>query len=143
MRSSSTRRTVPRTRSRSSTKPGNTPTNGSGFGPTAWPPGSGHTAPARRPSSRSTSTAAAASATQFTLWTAEHIGIQADDRVAQRTPVAWDIALVEPFLAFDRGASVVVVSTEATADPATLIETVNEHRITVLWLVPSLLGVHL
>jgi amino acid adenylation domain-containing protein len=82
-------------------------------------------------------------ATEFTRWAAGHTGIEADDRVAQRTPVAWDAALVELFMAFDRGASAVVVSTEAMADPATLIETVNTHRITFLLLVPSLLAVHL
>jgi amino acid adenylation domain-containing protein len=75
-------------------------------------------------------------------WSERDLGLRAADRVAQRTPVAFDAALWEIFAPLACGAGVVIVP-DAAKDPAVLESAVIAQSITVLQLVPSLLGANM
>ncbi|WP_338743672.1 amino acid adenylation domain-containing protein [Actinomadura luteofluorescens] len=74
-------------------------------------------------------------------WAVEAFGLRPGDRVAQRTPVAFDAALWELFAPLSCGAAVVTVPLGADRDIAALETVLAEHAVTVLQVVPSLLAV--
>lgn len=77
--------------------------------------------------------------TQFCAWHGRHIGLTAGDRMAQRSPLSVDGTFIELAMAYAVGAAVVVVPTEAVIDPDTFADVCTRHRISVAYLVPSLL----
>jgi amino acid adenylation domain-containing protein len=93
-----------------------------------------------RPKGVDVSHAALANLVRFS---ADRLGLGPADRVAQRTPVAFDAGLWEIFAPLACGATVVVLPPAATRDPAVLAGELDRHRITVLQMVPSLVGAHL
>ncbi|SNR35504.1 non-ribosomal peptide synthetase [Actinomadura mexicana] len=74
-------------------------------------------------------------------WAVEAFGLRPGDRVAQRTPVAFDAALWEFFAPLSCGAAVVTVPSGADRDIAALETVLTEGAVTVLQVVPSLLAV--
>ncbi|MFL6120972.1 amino acid adenylation domain-containing protein, partial [Actinophytocola sp.] len=76
-------------------------------------------------------------------WSGERLGLRRSDRVAQRTPVAFDAGLWEIVAPLACGAVVVVVPTETSKEPAALRAAITGQSISVIQLVPSLLGAHL
>jgi amino acid adenylation domain-containing protein len=82
-----------------------------------------------------------ASVVSHMRWAVESLGLGPGDRVAQRTPVAFDAAVWELFAPLAGGAAVVIVSAEASRDMGSLETVLREHEVTVLQVVPSLLAV--
>ncbi|MFD8850743.1 amino acid adenylation domain-containing protein [Streptomyces sp. NPDC059604] len=76
-------------------------------------------------------------------WSATGLGLRPGDRIAQRTPVAFDAGMWEVFGPLAAGAALVVTPSRANREPAVLAEALRRHRISVLQLVPALLAAHL
>lgn len=66
-------------------------------------------------------------------------GMTEQDTLAQTAGISFDISVWQTVTALFIGAKVAVVSTEVTKDPQALFAAVNDHGITVLQIVPSLL----
>ena len=74
------------------------------------------------------------------LWMQAEHPIGARDAVLQKTPYSFDASLWEIFVPLATGARLVLARPGAHGDVAALARGVAEHGITVLQLVPSLLG---
>ncbi|UUU22856.1 non-ribosomal peptide synthetase [Streptomyces sp. DSM 40750] len=72
-------------------------------------------------------------------WRVRAHGLGPGDRVLHKTPLTFDAAGWEIFAPLAGGGTVVMAPTGAERDPALLVRTVNEHRVTVLQVVPSVL----
>ncbi|WP_051966790.1 amino acid adenylation domain-containing protein [Kitasatospora mediocidica] len=81
-----------------------------------------------------------AAVTNYARHQAESFALGPDDRVAQRAPYTSDAALSELVMAFAVGAAVVVLPLEALATPDAFARTLEQHRISMLTIVPSLLA---
>lgn len=81
-----------------------------------------------------------AAVTRYARHQAECFGLTPKDRIAQRTPYTSDAALYELGTAFAVGAAAVVVPLSALATPTTFAQAMEQDRISVLTLVPSLLA---
>ncbi|MBS0348502.1 MAG: amino acid adenylation domain-containing protein [Proteobacteria bacterium] len=68
------------------------------------------------------------------------LGIRADDRIYQGFSVAFDMSFEEIWIAYLVGASLWIAPQEITADPDALPKALQEHGITVLHAVPTLLA---
>lgn len=77
------------------------------------------------------------------LWMKEHYGIDADDRILQKTPVTFDVSVWEFFLPLISGATLVMAPPESHKDPAWLADILREQAVTTLHFVPSMLAVFL
>jgi len=76
-------------------------------------------------------------------WMRTHYGVQADDRILQKTPATFDVSVWEFFLPLISGATLVVAPPEAHRDPLALAALIREHSITTLHFVPSMLAAFL
>jgi len=65
--------------------------------------------------------------------------LAADDRVLQKTPLSFDASVWEFYAPLLAGATLVMAGPEAHRDPAELLRTVADERITILQLVPAYL----
>ena len=74
------------------------------------------------------------------LWLHDEFPLGSDDAVLQKTPASFDASVWEIFLPLAVGARLVLARPGAHGDVSYLAGTVAERRITVLQLVPSLLG---
>ncbi|HYG64275.1 MAG TPA: AMP-binding protein, partial [Thermoanaerobaculia bacterium] len=74
------------------------------------------------------------------LWMAAAFPLAEDDAVLQKTPFGFDASIWELFLPLLTGSRLVMAPPGAHRDPAALTRSVAAHGITVLQLVPSLLG---
>ncbi|GGN88978.1 non-ribosomal peptide synthetase [Nocardia rhizosphaerihabitans] len=72
-------------------------------------------------------------------WMREYVGVDADDRVLQKTPVSFDVSVWELFLPLVVGARVVVAEPGGHRDPGYLAELINSAGVTVTHFVPSML----
>ncbi|GGN88982.1 non-ribosomal peptide synthetase [Nocardia rhizosphaerihabitans] len=72
-------------------------------------------------------------------WMREYIGLDADDRVLQKTPVSFDVSVWELFLPLVVGARVVVAEPGGHRDPGYLAELVRRAAVSVAHFVPSML----
>jgi len=72
-------------------------------------------------------------------WMAEEFPLAADDRVLQKTPVAFDASVWEFWAPLMAGATLVMASPEAHRDPGVLARECEAGGITTLQLVPALL----
>ncbi|HST58816.1 MAG TPA: amino acid adenylation domain-containing protein [Longimicrobium sp.] len=72
-------------------------------------------------------------------WMQRRFPLGVDDRVLQKTPFSFDASVWEFYAPLLAGATLVVAGPEAHRDPAELARAVQDERITVLQLVPSLL----
>jgi len=77
------------------------------------------------------------------LWMREQFPLSGSDRVLQKTPFSFDASLWEFFLPLFSGAQLVLARPSGHQDSAYLVEAVRQHQITILQLVPSMLGVFL
>ena len=74
------------------------------------------------------------------LWMQRTFPLSSDDAVLQKTPYGFDASLWEIFLPLLTGALLVVAEPEGHRDAAYLAAAVVDRRITVLQLVPTVLG---
>ncbi|GAA5231522.1 amino acid adenylation domain-containing protein [Verticiella sediminum] len=77
------------------------------------------------------------------LWMREHYGIDASERILQKTPSTFDVSVWEFFLPLLCGATLVVAPPEAHRDPAWLARLLVEERVSTLHFVPSMLAAFL
>ncbi|ORT61436.1 hybrid non-ribosomal peptide synthetase/type I polyketide synthase [Streptomyces sp. CB03238] len=77
------------------------------------------------------------------LWKQEYYGLTPDDRVLQKTPFSFDVSVWEFFWPLMTGARMVVARPEGHKDPEYLSTLIQEHGITTLHFVPSMLRVFL
>ncbi len=73
-------------------------------------------------------------------WMGRAFPLGAQDRVLQKTPVSFDASVWEFWAPLLSGATLVVAPPEVHRDPGALARMVAQERITVLQVVPSLLG---
>lgn len=74
-------------------------------------------------------------------WATQELAIDAGDRVLQQTSIAFDVSVMEIFLPLVSGATLVIPESGGPTDAPTLISNLRTHRITHLFLVPSMLRV--
>ncbi|MFJ8545471.1 amino acid adenylation domain-containing protein [Streptomyces sp. NPDC093586] len=72
-------------------------------------------------------------------WTVRRQGLGPADRMVQKTVLTFDAAALELFAPLVAGGTVVMAPQGAEADPALLVRTIAEQRVTVLQGVPSVL----
>ncbi|MDR6232870.1 amino acid adenylation domain-containing protein/non-ribosomal peptide synthase protein (TIGR01720 family) [Pseudomonas psychrotolerans] len=72
-------------------------------------------------------------------WMQDAYGLDANDRVLQKTPFSFDVSVWEFFWPLMTGARLVVAAPGDHRDPARLVETINREGITTLHFVPSML----
>ncbi|TCP57969.1 amino acid adenylation domain-containing protein [Tumebacillus sp. BK434] len=77
------------------------------------------------------------------LWMQEMYGLDATDRVLQKTPFSFDVSVWEFFWPLFTGACLVVALPEGHKDSAYLRDLISTARITTLHFVPSMLQVFL
>jgi amino acid adenylation domain-containing protein len=75
----------------------------------------------------------------FAAWAAGEFAVRGSDRVAQLAPLIFDLSTFDLFASAHAGASVHLVGRKAAMFPAQLRAFVDDHRITVVYAVPSLL----
>ncbi|HEX8212567.1 MAG TPA: amino acid adenylation domain-containing protein [Longimicrobium sp.] len=73
-------------------------------------------------------------------WMQDALPLGADDRVLQKTPFGFDASVWELFAPLLAGARLVLARPGGERDPEYLVRTVAEQGVTVLQVVPSLLG---
>ncbi|MFD7325292.1 amino acid adenylation domain-containing protein [Streptomyces sp. NPDC059875] len=73
-------------------------------------------------------------------WMQGEYGLDADDRVLQKTPSSFDVSVWEFFWALVEGATVVLARPDGHRDPAYLAELIRTERITTTHFVPSMLA---
>ncbi|OIN46674.1 non-ribosomal peptide synthetase [Pseudomonas azotoformans] len=72
-------------------------------------------------------------------WMQQAYGLDASDAVLQKTPFSFDVSVWEFFWPLMTGARLVVAAPGEHREPARLIETIGQQRITTLHFVPSML----
>ncbi|MGP4029202.1 amino acid adenylation domain-containing protein [Actinomadura sp. 3N407] len=77
------------------------------------------------------------------LWTQDRYGLDASDRVLQKTPSGFDVSVWEFFWPLIAGAGLVMARPGGHRDPAYLVETIEREGITTVHFVPSMLGAFL
>ncbi len=74
-------------------------------------------------------------------WISDRFGICADDTVLLKTPFTFDVSVWELFAPLASGARLVVASADGHRDPQYLAETIDEHAVSLVSFVPSMLDV--
>ncbi len=77
------------------------------------------------------------------LWMQDAYALQADDRVLQKTPFSFDVSVWEFFWPLLTGAQMVIAKPEGHKDPDYLRAIIDQHQITTLHFVPSMLNAFL
>jgi amino acid adenylation domain-containing protein len=72
-------------------------------------------------------------------WMQDAYGLDTNDRVLQKTPATFDVSVWEFFWPIMTGAAVVLAQPGGHRDPAYLMRTIRNERITTLHFVPSML----
>ncbi|MBV4490402.1 non-ribosomal peptide synthetase [Pseudomonas oryzicola] len=72
-------------------------------------------------------------------WMQKAYGLDASDRVLQKTPFSFDVSVWEFFWPLMTGARLVVAQPGAHRDPQLLVDTINHYGISTLHFVPSML----
>lgn len=73
------------------------------------------------------------------LWMQDHYGLEARDRILQKTPYSFDVSVWEFFTPLACGASLVIAEPGGHRDAGYLISLIQAERITALHFVPSML----
>lgn len=76
-------------------------------------------------------------------WRRQNNPLRPTDRIAQRASISYDVAIAEIFEPLLSGASLIILDDEVVKDPILLINTLSDHAVTHLEVVPSLLKVML
>nr|WP_232370323.1 non-ribosomal peptide synthetase [Xenorhabdus lircayensis] len=74
------------------------------------------------------------------LWMQDAYPLTTDDVVLQKTPCSFDVSVWEFFWPLMAGAQLVMAPPEAHRDPATLLQLIDDYRVTTLHFVPSMLA---
>ncbi|RMT98578.1 hypothetical protein ALP39_01140 [Pseudomonas marginalis pv. marginalis] len=77
----------------------------------------------------------------FTAWFKRCMGLDAQSRVLQFSPLSFDSSLIDIFPALIAGAELVVPSEEQRRDPHQLLELLHKHCVTHAFLPPALLNI--
>ncbi len=77
------------------------------------------------------------------LWAQETYRLTAQDRVLQKTPMAFDVSVWEFFLPLLAGAQLVMARPQGHQDPSYLAEVIESEGITTMHFVPSMLQLFL
>ncbi len=77
------------------------------------------------------------------LWMQAHYGIDASDRILQKTPATFDVSVWEFFLPMIAGAELVMAPPDAHRDPTAIARLIRERGITTCHFVPSMLSAFL
>lgn len=77
------------------------------------------------------------------LWMQEEYGLDASDRILQKTPISFDVSVWELFWPLQVGARLFMAKPGGHRDSAYLVKTILEWGITTLHFVPSMLAVFL
>lgn len=77
------------------------------------------------------------------LWMQAHYGIDAGDRILQKTPATFDVSVWEFFLPMIAGAELVMAPPGAHRDPAAIAGLIRAHGVTTCHFVPSMLSAFL
>ncbi|MCX8995983.1 amino acid adenylation domain-containing protein [Rhizobiaceae bacterium BDR2-2] len=77
------------------------------------------------------------------VWMRDHYGVDATDRILQKTPATFDVSVWEFFLPLIAGATLIVAPPGAHRDPAAIAALIRDERITTLHFVPSMLSAFL
>ncbi|CCJ08167.1 non-ribosomal peptide synthetase [Methylocystis sp. SC2] len=73
-------------------------------------------------------------------WMQHEYRLSADDVVLQKTPSSFDVSVWEFFWPLMTGARLVVAPPDAHRDPRELLRLIQEHRVSVIHFVPSMLA---
>ncbi|TLG75096.1 non-ribosomal peptide synthetase [Methylocystis sp. B8] len=73
-------------------------------------------------------------------WMQHEYRLTADDVVLQKTPSSFDVSVWEFFWPLITGACLVVAPPEAHRDPRALLRLIQDHRVSVIHFVPSMLA---
>lgn len=76
-------------------------------------------------------------------WMQNQFGLRSDDVILQKTPVSFDVSVWELFWWPFAGASVVLLAPGAEREPAQILATVQQHRVTHMHFVPTMLDAFL
>ncbi|KAF0813911.1 Plipastatin synthase subunit D [Andreprevotia sp. IGB-42] len=76
-------------------------------------------------------------------WMQNQFGLTADDVILQKTPVSFDVSVWELFWWPFAGASVVLLAPGAEKEPAQILATLKQHRVTHMHFVPTMLDAFL
>jgi amino acid adenylation domain-containing protein len=76
-------------------------------------------------------------------WMQETYGLEADDRVLQKTPYSFDVSVWELFWPLLTGAALVMAKPGGHKDSAYLVDVIGTQRITTVHFVPAMLNVFL
>ncbi|MFD6895223.1 amino acid adenylation domain-containing protein, partial [Rhodococcus sp. NPDC060086] len=82
-----------------------------------------------------------AAAVNQIAWISDRFGIGAADTVLLKTPFTFDVSVWELFAPLACGARLVVASANGHKDPQYLAETIDEHAVSLVSFVPSMLDV--
>ncbi|MDT0494369.1 amino acid adenylation domain-containing protein [Streptomyces griseus] len=74
------------------------------------------------------------------MWMQRRYPIGPGDTLLQKTPISFDVSVWELLWWAVQGARVVLLPPGAEKDPAQIVRTVREHRVSVIHFVPSMLG---
>jgi len=77
------------------------------------------------------------------LWMQHAYGLNGSDRVLQKTPYSFDVSVWEFFWPLMTGACLVVAKPEGHKDPNYIRDLIQQHKITTLHFVPSMLRIFL
>ncbi|MEU0398710.1 amino acid adenylation domain-containing protein [Streptomyces sp. NPDC006197] len=73
-------------------------------------------------------------------WLEQTYPVEPSDKILLRTSISFDVSVWELMLSVLSGATAHVVSSDASKDPAHLVDVMDRHGITIAQFVPSLLG---
>jgi amino acid adenylation domain-containing protein len=76
----------------------------------------------------------------FADWASGAFNIGPDDRIASLAPFHFDLSVFDLFTSLSRGAAIHFVPSSLPLSPSRLTSWLKEHRISVFYTVPSLLG---
>ncbi|MTH34464.1 amino acid adenylation domain-containing protein [Paracoccus limosus] len=77
------------------------------------------------------------------MWMQAHYGVDASDRILQKTPATFDVSVWEFFLPMIAGAELVMAPPGAHRDPAAIAALIRDHGVTTCHFVPSMLSAFL
>ncbi|NGO44964.1 non-ribosomal peptide synthase/polyketide synthase [Streptomyces ureilyticus] len=82
-----------------------------------------------------------ASVVNHLRWLQHAYGLTPEDRVLQKTPIAFTVSVWELFWPFQAGATTVVAEPDGHRDPHYLARTIARHAVTTVHFVPSMLEI--
>jgi amino acid adenylation domain-containing protein len=76
-------------------------------------------------------------------WMQQQFQLSSQDVVLQKTPFSFDVSVWEFFWTWLQGARLVMAQPDGHQDPGYLVETIQQHQITTIHFVPSMLNLFL